>query len=177
MRRDERRRRRALDRSPILLLFFVTGLVGVLFGIGDNATVGNQMYIYMTMFLAAFSVFLWYFYFFHTRIFVIISIILSLATVIIFVPEVWSVTRQAFSGEVLNLSAPLIISGLILVVFIMFSFEFILRSHWFILFVSLGLMVLGPAIKLQFGYITIISSSINMLIFASIKCKLIIIKI
>ena len=156
MRRDERRRRRALDRSPILLLFFVTGLVGVLFGIGDNFTVGNQMYIYMTMFLAAFSVFLWYFYFFHTRIFVVISIILSLATVVIFVPEVWSVTRQAFAGETLNLSAPLIISGLILVVFILFSFEFILRSHWFILLVSLGLMVLGPMVKLNFGYITII---------------------
>ncbi len=156
MRRDERRRRRALDRSPVLLLFFVTGLVGVLFGIGDNVTVENQMYIYMTMFLSVLSVFLWYFYFFHTRIFAVISIIMSLATVVIFVPEVWSVTRQAFSGEVLNLSAPLIISGLILVVFVLFSFEFILRSHWLVLFVSFGLIVFAPVMNLKFGYITVI---------------------
>lgn len=156
MRRDERRRRRALDRSPLLLIFFVTGLVGILFGIGDNVTVESQMYIYMTMFLAVFSVFLWYFYFFHTRIFAVISIILSLATVIIFVPEVWNVTGQAFSGKELNFSAPLIISGLILAVFILFSFEFILRSHWFLLLVSFALVMFGPAVGVKFGYITVV---------------------
>lgn len=169
MRRDEQRRRRALDRTPVLLLFFVTGLAGVLFGIGDNAHIENQMYVYTIMFLAVFSVFLWYFYFFHARIFVVISIILSLATVIIFVPEVWSVSRKAFSGQELNLSAPLIISGLILIVFILFSFEFILRSHWLVLFVSLGLMVLGPIVNLKFGYVTVILGMIFNIAFTIVN--------
>ncbi len=158
MKRDEKRRRRALEPSWLHLLFFLTGVAAVLFGIGDNSEMSVSMYSYGLMFLTAFSAFLWYFYFFHKRIFLVIAIVLALATAVIFVPELWTNASRLFAGQALNVSAPMIISGLILLVFVLFSLEFILRLHSIVLLFSLLFIVGGPAAGLQFGYAAVILS-------------------
>lgn len=147
----EERERKLLDRSPLLLLLYCCGILGIVLCIEDVVGLAPDMIIILSGVTSLMTAGLWYLYFYRLKAFIIASVALILSTCFLIIPEVYNLSRSiriAMNMGVplssVQVSVALIAAILLLLVYLLFALEFVLRNHSIMFVVGLFILIVIP---------------------------------
>ena len=160
--READRMRRFPGDSPILLILYLLGTLGVALAVRSFLPLDDIMFGASVAAVEAFSAFLWYVYTRHTKYFIIILGSVSSIFVIFFM---MNMNELLYSGHLLQSSIfPIFMIMLAaLIVVVLFSLEFVIRSHSIVLIMICALYIFGYYIGLEISLVSTILSAVFLL--------------
>ncbi len=161
-----------LEPSPFLIIVYCLGLVGII-GIINNALhmdTGN--YIMLTSFSVVFSTVLWALYFFRRRIFIIFSIVFCFVACIIIIPKAFTVASEYSEGVFFGVDAVTIITVIALLLYFIFSLEFVLRNHSLMFLIILAALILCPVLGISTDAFSVVPVLLFMTGFVTVNMVL-----
>ena len=147
------------DSSPALLILYLLGLLGLMLPFAVFFSADYQFLFYLLIAaVEASSVALWYIYIHKNKYFVPIVIGFCVVSVLFIIP-MWGNLAEGFSiysnfgstAGFMNSGAEVLLVPLFLgmVVLILFSMEFVLRSHTILFLLSAAIVIFGPLINIK----------------------------
>ena len=162
--REAERMRRFPGNSPILLILYLLGTLGVSLAIRSFIPLEDMTFAFAVALIEAFSAFLWYMYTRHTKYFIIILGSVSGIFVIFFV---MNMNELLYSGQLLrsNIFPVFLVMLSALVVVVFFSLEFVIRSHSIVFIIVCALYIFGYYIGLEISLFSTILTAVFLLSF------------
>ncbi len=140
--------------SPVLIILYILGMTGIAFTVLDLIGIGITTFSLLIMGIMALVVTgFWYLYTRHSRIFIIVTALLTGISAVLLVPQVYRTTvrikimmKYQSSLDGLNLDTVFILILILLAIFFLFSLEFVIRNHSILLTSGLVLIILVPVL-------------------------------
>lgn len=167
-RRSEEHERRMIDRSPLLPVVYMLGIVGIVLSIGDLLGLSVQYYFLIFGAVSVLTMLFWYLYTYQSKAFLYVTGIVTIGSGLIMIPQAYSVASRVkyllqhnYPLNGLPLEPAFLLTALVLLTFFLFSLEFVMRSHALMFAVGLVLMILVPI----FGHTMSIINMIMLVVF------------
>lgn len=148
---EDEKKRKLIDKSPSLLVLYICGILGMLLCAGEALSLDFPILIFITGVASLLTGALWYLYFYQSRLFIISSAILISVCCVILIPQVYGSSRYIMYMAGNNMSLWLLFNSpgiavpmSILVIYLLFSLEFILRNHSIMFLLGLAILILVP---------------------------------
>ena len=148
---NDERERKLIDRSPLLLVLYCCGILGIVLCIEDTINLAPDMVIILAGLTSLITAGLWYLYFYRLKAFLIASAVLVSSTCVIIIPGVYNLSRSAriaiSTGMPLSsvsVTGLLTVAILLLLVYLLFALEFVLRNHSIMFATGLLILIAVP---------------------------------
>lgn len=156
--------RKLPDRSPILLILYLIGILGIMNSLNTAINIDNAYFFIAETAVVLLSTFLWYMYIYYNKYFNYIVLPLTLLSVVlVFINSVTTSQSLLFlSMDSITELSPFLLGVLIYMsVLLVFTLEFVSRNHSIMFIICTILFILGPTVGISFTPIT----SVMILIF------------
>ena len=150
-RTEEEKKRKLMDKSPLLLIIYIIGMIGIVLSVSEAANMFSGAGVMIIGIAAVETALLWYLYFYHQRGFVIASVFLIAVSSVIIIPQIYNVSRYLsyISAHIVSLSdligIEVAIAILLLLVYLLFALEFVLRNHSIMFLGGIAILVAVPS--------------------------------
>ena len=103
---EEEKKRKLMDKSPLLLIIYIIGMIGIVLSVSEAANMFSGAGVMIIGIAAVETALLWYLYFYHQRGFVIASVFLIAVSSVIIIPQIYNVSRYLsyISAHIVSLS-------------------------------------------------------------------------
>ena len=148
------------DSSPVLIIMYICGLLGILIAIGETVGITTSpVFILICAGIIALSFVLWYSFIHQNKYFKHVVLGFCGLIVILLIPG-WTGLTSAISsaqpGELYNTLQNLLPAVLSLLTLLFFYLEFVLRRHSIVFLLCMGIVILGPAIGMKAGLVPVV---------------------
>ena len=168
-RKKEKQELKKISGSPVLIILYILGMTGIAFTVLDlldMSITGFHLIIMGVMALIVTG--FWYLFTRHSRAFIIVTALLTGASALLLIPQVYRLTvrirmmmKYNVSLDNLEIDTVFIIILVLLAIFFLFSLEFVIRNHSIMLVSGLALLILVPI----FGHSMELLNMIMLIIF------------
>ncbi len=155
-----------LDNSPILLALYLCGLLGMILSVGEAIGINAGFYTLIISFLIIVNIAFWYLYFYQSKIFIYVTIGVTLACCLIAIPEIYALASEAktlismgLPLNTLTYSTELLLSLMFLISFLLFALEFVMRNHSLLFMIGLAILIIIPVAGYTISFIPMIMLS------------------
>ena len=161
-RTEEEKKRKLMDKSPLLLIIYIIGMIGIVLSVSDTVNMFSGAEIMMVGIISVETTVLWYLYFYHQRGFVTASVLLISVSCVIIMPQIYNVSKyfRYIGAQMLSISSfigiEFAVAILLLLVYLLFSLEFVLRNHSIMFLVGIAILVAVPSSGHEVGIFPLI---------------------
>ena len=155
-----------LDNSPVLLALYLCGLLGIILSVGEALGINAVFYTLIISFLVIINIAFWFLYFYQSKIFIYVTVGVTLVCCLIAIPEIYALASEAKTlislGIPLNsltYSNELILSLMFLISFLLFALEFVMRNHSLMFMIGLAILIIIPVGGYSISFIPMIMLS------------------
>ena len=157
--REDEKQRKMPDSSPVLLILYLLGLLGLMLPFSGFFAADYQFLFYLLVAAVdVLSAALWYIYIHKNKLFMPIVIGFCALSVLLILP-MWGNLSQAFSvysysgstAGFANSGAEVLLFPIFIgmAVLVLFSMEFVLRSHTVLFLIAAAIVIFGPLINIK----------------------------
>ena len=139
-----------MDGSVSLIIIYIIGIFGLCTAAKDIIEIPFEFYLLLCSVGAIFTFALWYLFFYQKRIFIYSTVIICLAGAAVIVPQVLSISQHfsiygtANFSSLINATPLTAIVLILLVLYILFAVEFVLRNHSVLFLLSAAILIVPP---------------------------------
>ncbi len=160
---EDEKKRKLLDKSPAVLALYICGILGIVLCAGEAIGLSLPLYFILIGVTSLITTGLWYLYFYRSRLFIIASIILISASCFVLIPQIYSISRYLrymiannFPISNLLLNSGFMIALSLLIIYLLFALEFVLRNHSIMFSVGLAILIAVPVAGYEIGIFPLI---------------------
>lgn len=156
-----------IDSSPLLLVLYLFGTTGIIISIADLIGLPLSTQFLLIGFAALINTAFWFLYTRHGKIFVYVTVVLTIMAGLALVPQVYRITVrikyliiQGGSLTQLSLDSMFVLLFMFLITFFLFALEFVIRNHAIMLITGLALLLLVPIFDHSMNPFTLLMLSV-----------------
>ena len=159
---EEEKKRKLMDNSPLLLIIYIVGMIGIVWALSELINVFEGADIMIMGVASVETALLWYLYFYRQRGFVIASVILISAASVIIMPQIYSMSKYIWYIEARLASITdfigmeVAIAILMLLIYLIFALEFVLRNHSIMFLMGIAILLTVPSSGHEVGFVPLI---------------------
>lgn len=155
-RREAENIRKMPDRSPILILLYLIGLFGIMNVLNQAFHLSQNLLIITIGIVEAVSLFLWYMYMYHHKNFIWLVLISCGIALLFIVLNYRIILYNFYQMRTVNagLSTPLVILMAGVLVFLVFTLEFVTRNHSIMFLFCTAILIFGPLLGIKADAVT-----------------------
>ena len=159
---EEEKKRKLMDNSPLLLIIYIVGMIGIVWALSELINVFEGADIMIMGVASVETALLWYLYFYRQRGFVIASVILISAASVIIMPQIYSMSKYIWYIEARLASITdfigmeVAIAILMLLIYLIFALEFVLRNHSIMFLMGIAILLAVPSSGHEVGFVPLI---------------------
>lgn len=152
-----------IDASPLLLVLYLCGTTGILLSIGDLLSMNISTTLMLVGFTALLNTAFWFLYTRYNKLFLYVTVILTLLAGLALVPQVYRITVRIKFMVIrgipltqLPIDTFFVLLFVFLITFFLFALEFVIRNHAIMLAGGLALLLLVPIFDHSMNFFTMI---------------------